>query len=264
MFSFSRHKILTLLGAVCLISTVGGCATPPPDDDLEAIEEFQQLNDPLEPMNRVFFTVNDGLDTMFLRPISGIYRDVTPDFAQDRVSDFLVNLKSPVILLNDVLQGNISLAGDTIARFLLNSTFGVLGIMDVATPMGIPGHSADFGQTLGVWGVEEGPYLVLPVFGPSNPRDTVGLAADIFSDPLYWYLRHEDLEGLLYARDGLSAVSMRARRFEFVDSLKNDSLDYYATVRALYRQLRAEDVRAGLQGDGKAAGSPLPQERLGN
>ena len=263
MRSFVSGKFVAFIGGAAALLLVSGCATMPPADDPEAVAEFQQLNDPLEPMNRVFFTFNDGVDTMFLRPVSGIYRDATPQFAQDRVTDFLANLKSPVIFLNDVLQGNMGLAGETVTRFALNTTFGVLGLMDVAAPMGFPKHSADFGQTLGVWGVEEGPYLVWPLLGPSNPRDTVGIVADTFSDPFYWYLKNEDLEWVIWTRAGVSAVSTRANYFDFIDNIRETSLDPYATVRGLYRQSRASDILKGRNGQ-HGVRSMVPSENASN
>ena len=170
-------------------TTLAGCATPPPDDDPDGKAEFEQINDPLEPTNRAIFSFNQEVDTYFLRPVAQGYRFAVPRYGRDRVSDFLDNLKTPLYLANDLLQGNFTMAGATIERFLLNTTFGVAGLMDVADPLGIPGHQSDFGQTMGVWGVGEGPYLVLPLFGPSNPRDAVGMAVESFGDPLDIYLQ---------------------------------------------------------------------------
>lgn len=175
------------LAAVALVAT--GCAKEPPADDPEAVAEFKQTNDPLEPMNRAIFDFNDELQTVFLGPVARGYRAVVPPFGRDRVADFLDNLNSPVILVNDVLQGNMSLAGKTLERFALNSTFGVLGIMDVAKPMGIPGHDAGFGQTLGVWGVGPGAYLVLPFSAPrtlATPSAWASISPRIRSATTCW------------------------------------------------------------------------------
>ena len=222
-----------------------GCAKEPPADDPEAVAEFKQINDPLEPMNRAIFDFNDELQTVFLGPVARGYRAVVPPFGRDRVADFLDNLNSPVILFNDVLQGNMSLAGKTLERFALNSTFGVLGIMDVAKPMGVPGHDAGFGQTLGVWGVGPGPYLVLPFFGSSNPRDAIGLGVDFASDPVGYYLLDRHMNYLNYVRFGVSAISQYEAYLDFIDDLRRTSLDYYATMRSLYRQRREAEVEAG-------------------
>jgi phospholipid-binding lipoprotein MlaA len=189
MPSSTLGKIVLQLGMAAVAALLVGCATPPPDDDPEAKAEFEQINDPLEPTNRVIFSVNEGIDAYFLRPLAQGYRFAVPSFGRDRIADFLDNLKMPIYLANDLLQGNVTLAGATIERFALNSSFGVFGLMDVADPLGVPGHQSDFGQTMAVWGAEDGPYLVLPLFGPSNPRDALGLLAESFADPLDYYLQ---------------------------------------------------------------------------
>ncbi len=245
MQSTNWLRRLTRWSLAALVLVAASCAKGPPADDPEAVAEFKQINDPLEPMNRAIFDFNDQLQTVFLGPIARGYRAVVPPFGRDRVADFLDNLNSPVVFLNDVLQGNMSLAGKTLERFALNSTFGVLGIMDVAKPMGVPGHDAGFGQTLGVWGVGEGPYLVLPFFGPSNPRDTVGLVADFEADPVGIYLSNRHMNYLNYTRFGVTAVSQYEAYLDFIEDIKRTSLDYYATMRSLYRQRRHALIEAG-------------------
>src|SRR5690242_12171740 len=142
-----------------------------------------QANDPYEQTNRQVFDLDIRLDRHILLPTAQAYNEVVPEFARDGVHNFLLNLNSPVIFANDVLQGEASRGGETLARFVLNSTIGIGGLIDVAGKMGIPYHDEDFGQTLGVWGADEGPYLVLPFFGPSNPRDLTGNVVDIAFDP---------------------------------------------------------------------------------
>lgn len=230
-----------LLLAIAL-AALTGCATPPPDDDPEGQAEFEQINDPLEPANRWVFGFNEGLDTYFLRPAAEAYRAVTPEFGRDRISDFLDNLKTPIYLMNDMLQGNASSAGSTMGRFLLNTSFGVFGLMDVATPAGIPGHSSDFGQTLGAWGIDEGPYLVLPLFGPSNPRDAIGMAADSYADPLDYYLQNNNMHWVSWTRLGATALSQREAYLDTLDDAKRSSLDFYSTMRSLYRQRRQAQI----------------------
>jgi phospholipid-binding lipoprotein MlaA len=242
-------KIALRLGMVAIALALTGCATPPDDDDPEAKAEFEQINDPLEPTNRVIFTVNDHLNEYFLEPLAQGYRFVVPSFGRDRVSDFLDNLKMPVYLANDLLQGNVTMAGATLERFVLNSSFGVFGIMDVAQPMGIPGHQSDFGQTLGVWGLGEGPYLVLPLFGPSNPRDAVGMAADSYLDPLDYYLETGGRHWMYWTRAGMGALSQYDAYRDALDDIKRTSLDYYSAMRSLYRQRRAAQINAGIDPD---------------
>lgn len=237
-----------IAGALVGLLLLAGCATPPPADDPDAVAEFQQINDPLEPMNRGIFDFNQKLYDYGLTPAAKAYRYVVPQWGRDRVADILANLKSPVTLINDLLQGNFTRGGVTIVRFVLNSTFGVAGIMDVATPMGIPGHNADAGETLAVWGMGEGFYLVLPLFGPSNPRDGIGLGADSFMDPLGWYLNDNHMRWVSTTRfviNGLSAYE--AHMDQFAD-VKRSSLDYYSAMRSLYRQYRdsqIEDAKSG-------------------
>jgi phospholipid-binding lipoprotein MlaA len=125
----------------------------------------------------------------------------------------------------------------------MNTVMGLGGLIDVAGMHGIPFHDEDFGQTLAVWGVPDGPYLMLPVFGPSNPRDAVGLGAEFFADPVNRMLRGKDLDALVYARGGVNAVDARSRNIETFDKIEATSIDYYATIRSLYRQRRASQIR---------------------
>ncbi|HEY1723521.1 MAG TPA: VacJ family lipoprotein [Magnetospirillaceae bacterium] len=231
--------------AVSAVLAIAGCADEPPASDPDAVAEFKQTNDPLEPTNRAIFDFNTKAETYFLDPIARGYRYTVPPFGRDRVSDFLSNLDEPVVFLNDVLQGNSSLACKAVERFALNTTFGVFGIMDVATPLGIHSHEADFGQTLGVWGVESGPYLVLPFFGPSSARDGVGMGVDLVADPWSWYLTDHNLNWVSWARFGVDAVSKDEAYMDFLDDLRRTSLDYYAAMRSLSRQRREALIRAG-------------------
>lgn len=252
---------LSMSAAAVAAMLLAGCATPPPDDDPDSVAEFKQLNDPLEPMNRAVFSFNEGVDAAVLRPVAQGYRYVVPPFGRDRIADFLDNLKAPIYLTNDLLQGNFTLAGLTVERFAVNSTFGVLGIMNVADPMGLPGHTSDFGQTFGVWGVEDGAYLMLPLLGPSNPRDLVGTGIEWFVDPVDIYLDDNHLKWLSWTRTGVSAVSKREAYLDVLDDVKRTSLDYYSALRSLYRQRRAAEINAARnpqQYFGKPAEGPQP------
>lgn len=201
-------------------------------------------NDPLEGLNRGIFEFNRVVDGLLIKPAAQIYRGVLPQQAQDSVRSFLRNLRSPVILVNDVLQGDMDRAGTTISRFLVNTTLGIVGLFDVAAELGIPFHDEDFGQTLATWGIGEGPYLMLPILGPSNPRDVVGLASEWFLDPVNLYFtRKEDEDWVPWARAGLRGIDSRARSIDALDELERTSLDYYAAIRSLYRQQRANEIR---------------------
>mgnify|MGYP001074655676 CR=1 FL=1 len=243
----SATGALTALAMLLL----AGCATPPPASDPEAVAEFNQTNDPLEPTNRVFYAINDGVDVVLLRPIALAYRNAVPDQVRTGVHNVLTNLSTPVVLANDMMQGKPRRAGDTLMRFVVNSTAGVAGIFDVATDMGWPYHDSDFGMTLASWGVGEGPYLYLPVLGPSNPRDTVGYGVDIALDPLTWVGKGNNVDNLMYTRIGLSALDARASVLDDFDKIQQQALDPYATIRSVYRQYRRAKIRAA-QDDNRA------------
>ena len=166
------------------LALLAGCATPPASNDPEALEAYKEANDPLEPMNRYFFELNYAADELLFKPLAGWYYVALPNFAQDGVRNALRNVRSPVVLANDLFQGETDRAGVTVERFLVNSTMGVGGLFDIASRIGLDYHDEDFGQTLAVAGVGEGPYLMLPLLGPSNPRDAVGRAVDMLFDPL--------------------------------------------------------------------------------
>ena len=176
------HLLLAAVAALAL----AGCATRPPASDPEALAEYRQNNDPLEPTNRVFYAVNNGLDTVILRPLAVAYRYAVPQVVRNPIHNVLTNISSPVTFVNDVTQAKPRRAGDTFMRFVINSTVGVAGLFDVASGWGYPAHETDFGVTLALWGVPEGPFLFLPVLGPSNPRDALGFGVDTVIDPFFW------------------------------------------------------------------------------
>lgn len=222
-----------------------GCATAPPSGDPQSHADAQQINDPFEPINRVVFAVNIQADRYVLKPVAYVYKEAVPGPIRGMVGNFLHNLRSPVILLNAVLQGDADHAGTTLLRFWLNSTFGIAGIADFAGELGIDRRNEDFGQTLAVWGVGEGPYLMLPVIGPSNGRDAFGRVADYFSDP-FTYLRYEKFG---YSRFGAKTIDLRARNYELLNDLEKTSVDFYAAVRSLYRQNRRDAIANGAEAE---------------
>jgi phospholipid-binding lipoprotein MlaA len=231
------------LGLIVVITFAGGlvgCATPPPASDPDAVADFQQTNDPLEPTNRVLYKINDGLDTMIMKPAAIVYRSVLPDPVRTGIHNLLDNMGGPVRLTNDILQGKPKRAGDTASRFLINTTIGIGGIFDVAKQFGIPNHDSDFGLTLANWGVGEGPFLYLPVIGPSSPRDASGFVVDIAIDPFTWIGRpSQSFTYESYSKTVVGALDERSRLLDVVDSVKKTALDPYATFRSLYRQNRA-------------------------
>lgn len=222
-----------------------GCSTPPTDPDARAA--YDEANDPWEPFNRYVFEVNYALDQLFFRPIAGMYRTGVPEVIRDVIHNMLRNARGPLILINDLLQGDLDRAGDTAARFALNSTLGIGGAVDFADKVvGIPFHDEDFGQTLGVWGFQEGWYMMLPFYGPSNPRDTAGLIVDSFIDPVGLVLRYYGPEYGPWARTVLTALDQRSRNIDTLDEVERTSIDFYATLRSLYRQRRDDEIRNGV------------------
>jgi phospholipid-binding lipoprotein MlaA len=249
----------THFGAAALAAAIAGCATPPPASDPEALADFKQLNDPLEPANRVGYAINDGLDTVILRPLAVAYRYAVPQVIRTHTHNVLVNLGSPVALADDMFQGKPRRAGDTLMRGLINTTVGVAGIFDVASDWGYKSHDTDFGITLALWGLPEGPFLFLPVLGPSNPRDASGFGVDIALDPLTWVGKGTTVTALDWGRYGLSAVDERTLVLGEVDKIKAGALDPYATFRSLYRQHRASQVEDARDDDRATVPAWYPQ-----
>lgn len=219
------------------------------DDDIDSLfgveEEEYDANDPLEVPNRMIFAVNQTLDFFILGPAAEIYRFVLPQGVRDSIRNFLRNLATPVVLANDLLQGEFKRAETTLARFVINTTGGVFGFFDPATGEGYEYHNEDFGQTMGAHGVGEGAYLVLPLFGPSSIRDGVGRVVDIFLDPLTYVARDQDLENEFLLRPALEGLDTRERNIEFLEDLERDSIDFYARVRSLWRQNRQNEIDNG-------------------
>ncbi len=248
---FGTPRFLTFLALI--VFGLSGCATKPPASDPDAVADYQQTNDPLEPTNRVFYAINNGLDTVLLRPAALAYRWAVPEPVRNGVHNVLSNICTPVQLSNDILSGKPRRAGDTTMRFLINTTAGVLGIFDVATKWGYPDHDADFGMTMASWGVPEGPFLFLPVLGPSDPRDAAGFGVDILMDPFTWVGGPHDtgLTVFNWTRYGLNAVDSRERVLDGLDQIKKTALDPYATFRSLYRQHRHAQIEE-LRNDNRA------------
>lgn len=199
--------------------------------------------DPLEDWNRQVYAFNDGVDRAVLEPVAKGYRAVTNEPIRGGVSNFLTNLNQPVVFANNLLQGKPVAAVETFARFALNSTIGVAGIFDLATMSDVPLHKEDFGQTLGVWGVPNGPYLVLPLMGASNLRDVTGLGVDAAFDPLNYAEFDGDTEFRI-ARQVSGIVSIRENLIEAVEVLR-DQPEPYVALRRNYTQQRAASIRDG-------------------
>ena len=232
---------------LALLSSLTACATKPPASDPMALAAYEEAGDPLEPMNRALFKVDAGLDQVLVRPIIKTYRFIVPEGGRQHVDLFVNNLHSPITFVNDILQGEITRAGTTLGRFLVNTTVGFLGFFDVGTKLGMEYHSEDFGQTLAVWGIGDGPYVYVPLLGPSTFRDGTGFMVDSFLvDPLSWYNRGDgSMAWVQWANFGLVYVDTKDVTMDILDELKKSSLDYYAALRSSYRQIRASEIRNG-------------------
>lgn len=227
----SRTDFVRLVGAVVIGVGFAGAA---------GAQESE--NDPLESLNRGVFQFNLALDGFVMEPAAKAYRWVFPDIVRTGVQNFFANLRAPIVLANDILQGEPDRAQLTLGRFMFNTIMGVGGLVDVGGLLGMPErHNEDFGQTLAAYGIGPGPYLMLPLLGPSNPRDTVGFFVDFVFDPLTFLASTE----VNLARIGTEMLSFRERNIENIDEFKRSSIDLYASTRTLSRQLRDNEIRNG-------------------
>jgi phospholipid-binding lipoprotein MlaA len=234
----------TLLRCSALLLVFAGCATPPRDP--AALAAFKVTNDPLEPLNRKTFTFNQEVDRIVLKPIAKGYRWAIPPGGRDGIRNFLRNIHEPVVLVNNLLQGEFKRAATTLGRFVTNSTVGLAGVMDFASRHGLKRQSGDFGQTLYVWGVHEGPYLVLPLLGPSNPRDAIGMGVDLFTNPVVYVTPRFNYKTSVSAAEVIiGGIDERSRNIDSLDEIQRETIDFYAALRSLYRQDRAADLRHG-------------------
>lgn len=230
----------TLLGSLLIVSA---CATKPVTP--EEVKAYEEANDPIEPFNRAMFATNMLLDTAILKPLAKGYRAITPQPIRSGISNVFDNIKQPGYLINALLQGEGKAAFDVSRRFLANTFLGLGGLFDVASDMNIPIHTNDFGQTLAVWGWETSePYIVWPILGPSNPRDTLGSAFNTVLTTVELSPINEST--VRYGIVALDAIQTREENIEFMDSLKNSSTDFYATVRSMYRQNREKKINSSL------------------
>jgi phospholipid-binding lipoprotein MlaA len=230
----------SLASAALASLALAACATAPapgPGD----------IADPYEGFNRKMFAFNNGVDKYALGPAADVYKTVAPAFARDRVSDFLSNLNGPVILANDILQAEPSRAGTTVTRFGINTTVGLLGLWDAAEHFGIEGHSEDFGQTLAVWGVDSGPYLVLPLLGPSSPRDLFGRGVDAAISPTNHIQYGNDKDSDVVIRVGMGVVGSLNARVALDDEIEslNAQLSPYVALRSFYSSQRQAEIANG-------------------
>ena len=207
-----------------------------------------QAYDPYEETNRKMFAFNQAVDKAVLKPLAQAYSDIVPEGGRESIKNFLRNLESPTILFNDVMQGEEDRASNTVNRFIINSSIGALGFGDPATEMGYPRHTEDFAQTLATYGVESGPYIVSPLFGPSTPRHIAGRVVDFAVHPLTWYLQKQD-DGYRYSYGIGEAVVAREELLEILDDIEANSTDYYVSIRNMYMQRRMDEISNGVPSD---------------
>lgn len=243
-------KTVRVAAALAAVAILAGCAT-----QYRAPSE----HDPFEPVNRAVFEFNDNADRFVFKPVAEGYRFVLPEMVRSGVRNFFSNLRDPWIAVNQILQGKVELALSDSWRFIANSTFGIAGIFDIATDMRLPKHNEDFGQTLGVWGADTGPYLVIPIWGPSSVRDGVGLVAEAYAYLPWWIPDWLDLQHRVAWQNSLTAidfVNVRANLLDATNILEEAALDRYAFVRNAYFQRRRNLVYDGNP-------PPLPPQRDG-
>ena len=235
MFGQLNKKLINIL--MCMgIALMAGCATTQQTERVAKI-------DPFESMNRAVFTFNENADEYVIKPVAEAYQFVLPDFVRTGVTNFFSNIGDVFVAVNNLLQGKPGNAANDIGRFLVNSTIGIVGLFDVATEAGLEKNKEDFGQTLGVWGVPSGPYVVLPLFGPSSVRDTAGLALDIKTDFILNsnQLNHDQKVGSTVLR----VVNQRANLLDASQLLEDAAFDKYSFLRDSYLQRRRNQVYDG-------------------
>ena len=236
-----RSVAAVILG---LLLPCAGCATS--SSGVADADEADSDNDPAEGVNRAIFRANLAADHAVMRPVAKAYTDHVPEVVQTGIHNVVQNLKEPAVALNDLLQGNVKHAWESAQRLAVNTTVGPAGMVDVAAKWGLPPHKADFGQTLAVWGVGEGPFVELPLLGPSNPRDAVGTVVDLALNPLT-FVGGAPATYAGAVTGGANMVDVRAQHLHDLDELERNSLDYYATLRSVYRQHRDSEISAAKQ-----------------
>jgi len=206
-------------------------------DDFETTTYEDEIYDPLEGINRTIFGFNNVADRVILEPVAKGYRKL-PSPIQSGISNFLNNLKLPLAAVNQLLQGQGKNAAESSGRFLVNSTIGIFGFVDIADNIGLEQKEEDFGQTLATWGVGDGFYIVLPLFGPSNLRDSTGMLMTITTDPINTYAVNQGEAWVIPLKTAANAIDQRSQIIDEVNALRNNSVDYYAAVRSSYYQNR--------------------------
>ena len=222
-------------------------------DDFETTTLEDEIYDPFETVNRAIFSFNNVADRIVLEPIAKGYKKL-PSPLQSGINNFLSNLRAPLVVVNQLLQGQGENAIQSSGRFVVNSTVGVFGLFDVAEKIGLEEKEEDYGQTLATWGIGDGFYIVLPLFGPSNLRDTTGMVLTMMTDPINAYAVSEGEAWLVPMRTATNAIDQRSQIIDEVNALRDNSVDYYAAVRSSYYQNR----KAAINNVDDSELTPLP------
>ena len=238
VLAVGKHGSFKTLALVALLSVGMGGLTSCASIGNSAEHNEGGIYDPFESSNRLVMSFNQGVDFVIVNPVIKGYRTVAPKPVRSGIRNFLRNLRSPITFANQLLQGDLPGARDVLVRTAVNTTVGVGGIFDVAGYEGIEYEPEDFGQTLAVWGVGDGPYMVVPFIGPSSLRDYSGYFVDSMADPLRMYLHNIDEDGIYYAKVGADYLDIRESVADSLTELKSSSIDYYAAVRSTYFQHR--------------------------
>lgn len=210
---------------------LSACATPVPSANSEATP------DPIEPVNRGIFQFNYAIDGVIIKPLAQGYDAVVPERGKVMVSNFVSNIKEPVTFGNSILQTDANNSFITLWRFLLNSTFGVAGLFDVASELGLKNRETGLGDTFAIYGADSGPYLMIPIFGPSTVRDGVGRLGDVFMDPISY-----TNNPVFYSVIAVKTIESRHSNMKVLNDIYN-SIDPYSTMRSVYTQYRAKAVK---------------------
>ena len=245
--------------AVVLAGLLSGCAKAPPASDTADYQAYQQQNDPWEPTNRVFYNINDKIDRYAFTPVAKGYLHITTQGIRTHVGDFVTNMGEPGELIYFAAGGKPRDAGTALVRFVVNSTVGIGGIFDPATHLGYPETGTDFGLTLAEWGIPAGPYLYLPVFGPSGARDVWSLPARFILTPTIAAPPSTGLTVFTYSTTALNLVNTYSGFLGPITQVNATALDPYATFRSLYRQSRASQLQLIDQRDTPTVPDWFPQ-----
>ncbi len=253
------NKLLQILLSLIIISLspnlLGAAAdeVKTDSDDFETTIVEDEIYDPIEGINRAVFGFNNVADRVILEPVAKGYKKL-PTPIQSGLGNFIKNLKLPLVAVNQLLQGQGKNAVESTGRFFVNSTIGIFGLIDVADNIGLEQKEEDFGQTLATWGVGDGFYVVLPLFGPSNLRDTAGMVMTMMTDPVNAYATSQGEAWAIPVRTAVNAVDQRSKIIDEVNALRDNSVDYYAAVRSSYYQNR----KAAIMNTDDDVLTPLP------